>query len=303
MPIDLDIKLPRIEAIRCELLDRCDVQLNILRLDEIHPCIHGNKWYKLKRNLEQFQCEGTTRVLSFGGAWSNHLYALAAAGKVFSLETIGLVRGEIRRPLNPVLAFAEQQGMKLVPVSRSDYRHKHEKSFITELRSRFGEFQLLPEGGSNLLAVKGCEEIVDAIHWQSADRPRIVALCCGTGATMAGIVSGISAGQPENPPQVLGVSVLKAEGYLQAEVQRWLANNQCLTSLNWWVEENYHCGGYARSNPQLKAFLKDFAGFSQLPLEPVYTGKLLFGLFDMIGRGKIPAGSEILAIHTGGVYH
>ena len=302
MPIDLDIKLPRIEAIRCELLDRSNIILNVLRLDRIHPTIHGNKWYKLKRNLEQFRREGVGRVVSFGGAYSNHLYALAAAGKHYSLETIGLVRGEICQPLNPVLAFAQQQGMQLVPISRSEYRYKQEAGFIVELRSRFGDFQLLPEGGSNLLAVQGCAEIAESIRWQSADRSRIVALCCGTGATMAGIVSGLSAQQQANPPQVLGIGVLKAEGYLQAEVQSWLDNNQCPPGVSWRVEGNYHCGGYARSNSRLKGFLKDFTRFSQLPLEPVYTGKLLFGLFDMIERGSIPAGSEILAIHTGGVY-
>lgn len=302
MPVELDIKLPQIEAIRCDLLDSCDVLLNVLRLDQIHPCIHGNKWYKLKRNLELFQRQGTTRVLSFGGAWSNHLYALSAAGRYFALETIGLVRGEICQPLNPVLAFAEKQGMKLFPISRSQYRHKHEERFIAQLRSRFGEFQLLPEGGSNLLAVQGCEEIADAIHWQAMERPRVVALCCGTGATMAGVISGINAQQQENPPQVLGFSVLKAQGYLQAEVQRWLSTNQCLPRVSWQVEENYHCGGYARSNARLKAFLAGFAGFSQLPLEGVYTGKLMLGIFDMIEQGKIPPGSEILAIHTGGIY-
>lgn len=302
MPIELDIKQPQIEAIRCELLDSCDVVLNVLRLDQIHPGVHGNKWYKLKRNLEQFQRQGATRVLSFGGAWSNHLYALAAAGRYFSLETIALVRGEICQPLNPVLAFAQQQGMKLFPISRSEYRHKHEEHFIAALRSRFGEFQLLPEGGSNLLAVRGCEEIADAIRWQSMDRPRVVALCCGTGATMAGIVSGINAQQQENPPRVLGFSVLKAQGYLQAEVQRWLSENQCLPRVNWRVEEGYHCGGYARSNASLNGFLDDFADISSLPLEPVYTGKLMLGVFDMIERGKISPGSEILAIHTGGIY-
>ncbi len=302
MPGDLEIEQARIDSVHCELLDRCDVTLNVLRLDQIHPTIHGNKWFKLKRNLDQFQREGKTRILSFGGAWSNHLYALAAAGKVFSMDTIGIVRGEIPQPLNPVLAFAKRQGMQLIPVTRAEYRRKHEQGFIKELRSRLGEFELLPEGGSNLAAVKGCEEIVDAVRWQSSERPRLLALCCGTGATMAGIVSGLTAQAQENLPRVLGISVLKAEGYLQGEVQAWLHRNRCQTDLNWWVEDNYHCGGYARSNPRLQAFLSEFAEFSQLPLEPVYTGKLMLGLFDMIERGGISPGTEVLAIHTGGVY-
>lgn len=302
MPIDLTIKQAPIEPVRCDLLDQCRVRLNVLRLDRIHPIIHGNKWFKLKRNLETMQNLGLKRVVSFGGAYSNHLYALAAAGKHFGLETIGLVRGEICQPLNPVLSFAQQQGMRLIGISRSDYRHKTDKGFLQELESRFGDFYLLPEGGSNLLAVQGCEELVDSFGWQTTDRPRLVALSCGTGATMAGVVSGISKQDDQsNPASVIGVSVLKAGDYLQREVQQWLQRKQLSETAQWQIKENYHCGGYARSTPELTKFLQQFSTFSTIPLEAVYTGKLFFGLFDMISKGEIPAGTEILAIHTGGI--
>ncbi|PCJ28634.1 MAG: 1-aminocyclopropane-1-carboxylate deaminase [SAR86 cluster bacterium] len=302
MSLDLDISAPLIEPLRCDLLDRHNICFNILRLDTIHPTIHGNKWYKLKRNLRQFQTKGVSRVLSFGGAYSNHLYALAAAGEHFSLETIGLVRGEIVEPLNPVLKFAKDRGMTLIPLSRTEYRHKHEESFLAKLQDRLGPFQLLPEGGSNLLAVQGCEEIAESIRWQSSSRPRIVALCCGTGATMAGIVAGLSHQSSSNPAEVLGISVLKGEGYLQGEVRKWLEKNHCQSATNWRVEENYHCGGYAKTNPGLKAFLESFSTSFSLPLEPVYTGKLIYALFNMIKEGVIPDGVEIIAIHTGGIY-
>ena len=300
--MDLDIKPPRLETVECDLLLRHDIVLNVLRLDTIHPFIHGNKWYKLKRNLEHFQQKGVRRVLSFGGAYSNHLYALAAAGKHYSINTLGLVRGEIPDPLNPVLSFASDQGMELVPVSRSDYRRKNDKSFVEGLRTRFGDFQLLPEGGSNLLAVQGCEEIASLLRWKHPHRPKIVALSCGTGATMAGLICGLSDLETERATLVLGIGVLKAEGYLPQEVRNWLELNRCNMPNKWRLEEHYHCGGYARSNSELRSFMEEFSTFSDIPLEPVYTGKLFMALFDMIVRGAIPRGAQLIAIHTGGIY-
>jgi len=307
MPVEFSISKPSIEPLHCELLRRTGVSVNVLRLDKCHPQLSGNKWYKLKYNLLEFQQQPNLPILSFGGAYSNHLHALAAAGKLIGMRTIGVVRGEILEPLNPVLAFATGQGMTLLPVSRSDYRRKQHADFLDDLRGRFGDFHLLPEGGSNSLAIKGCEEIAPLLQWQNTDSKRLVALCCGTGTTMAGLISGLSkietASASEIAPEVLGISVLKGDGYLQSEILGQLQACGCSAAIAWRVDDAHHCGGYARSNPALQSFLRELVGFSDLPLEPVYTGKLFYALFDLIEKGTISAGTEIVAIHSGGVHY
>jgi 1-aminocyclopropane-1-carboxylate deaminase len=303
MPVDISISKPPIEPLHCALLRLFDVSVNVLRLDKCHPLLSGNKWYKLKYNLLEFQQQPELPILSFGGAYSNHLHALAAAGKLFGMRTIGVVRGEMPAPLNPVLTFAREQGMTLLPVSRSNYRRKHEADFLQDLRDRFGDFHLLPEGGSNSLAIKGCEEIASLLEWQNTDLKRLVALCCGTGTTMAGLISGLSKTEADSAPEVLGISVLKGDGYLQSEVLSQLQACDCSDPAAWRVDDAHHCGGYARSNPALQSFLNEFAGFSDMPLEPVYTGKLFYALFDLIEKGVIPAGTEIVAIHSGGIHN
>ena len=175
MPVDISIRKPPIEPLHCDLLRQAGVSVNVLRLDKCHPQLAGNKWYKLKYNLLEFQQQPDLPILSFGGAYSNHLYALAAAGKLFGMRTIGVVRGEMPEPLNPVLAFAREQGMTLLPVSRGDYRRKQEPGFLEGLRVRFGDFHLLPEGGSNSLAIKGCEEIASLLKWHKAGSKQVVA--------------------------------------------------------------------------------------------------------------------------------
>jgi 1-aminocyclopropane-1-carboxylate deaminase len=330
----LDIAEPAIEAIHCDLLKARGVVLNVLRLDRIHPSIHGNKWFKLKANIDRIRQSGARQVVSFGGAYSNHIYALAAAGKLLDFDTIGFIRVEIVEPLNPVLAFARDAGMRLISISRSDYRRKSEADFQRQLLADFGDCYVLPEGGSNLLAVKGCEEIVDFLRWGTgidktdAERgmaasseygsavwreqrcgQRIVALSCGTGATVAGIISGLNRRSAEAMPRVIGVSVLKAEDYIAKQVKYWLeqlaaesaGNSRKRSSCEWCISVQYHCGGYAKVSPQLTDFMAEFASYSHIPIEPVYTAKLFLALFEMIRDGEIPAGSEILAIHTGGV--
>jgi 1-aminocyclopropane-1-carboxylate deaminase len=304
MSVDIPFTKPPIEPLECEFLRQAGVTVNVLRLDKIHPLVHGNKYYKLKYNLQLLQKNKTLPVLSFGGAYSNHLYALAAAGNLLGLKTIGVVRGELVEPLNPVLKFAREQGMRLIPVSRSDYRRKHEPAYLRQLEEQVGgKFQQIPEGGSNLLAVKGCEEIVADIEWQKPGGSRFIAISCGTGASMAGIVSGLSklSREQEPVPEVLGISVLKAEGYIAREVNGWLRESGCGEPVPWRVEDSYHCGGYARVNPALRNHLEAFKNYSDIPIEPVYTGKLFYALFELIKQGAIPAGAEIIAIHSGGI--
>lgn len=302
MTEEISISTPPIESLACELLEESGVRLNVLRLDKSHPLLSGNKWFKLKYNLLEFQKQKDLPILSFGGAYSNHLYALAAAGKILGMKTIGVVRGEFAEPLNPVLEFAKEQGMTLHPVSRADYRRKDQAAFLEALRSKFGDFHHLPEGGSNALAMRGCEEIASLLHWDSQDSPRLVALSCGTGTTMAGLICGLSKLQLAPPVEVLGIGVLKGDGYLETEVTSLLQACEGANSVGWRIDDSYHCGGYARSNAALEAFLRRFESHSDIPLEPVYTGKLFYGLFDLIERGEIAAGTEVLAIHTGGIH-
>ena len=315
----ISIAQPKLQRLSHPLFNQRGVSVAALRLDQIHPTIHGNKWFKLKRNLARIQSSGCRRVLSFGGAYSNHLYALAAAGKAFDLETIGLVRGELVKPLNAVLSFAQSQGMQLHPVARSDYRRMASGELRDALYARFGAVEILPEGGSNGCAVEGCAEIVDFLDWShfggDALPPaaeRVVALACGTAATLAGLVVGLdrqrqSCGEATTADRVLGVSVLRAEAYLAREARAWIAaHSQELASrdsanrVDWGIDERYDFGGYARRTAELDAFVA-MGMDSQLPLEHVYTGKLFFALCDQIRRGEFAPGSEIIALHTGGI--
>ncbi len=304
----IPIQTPQLQRIHLPLFVERGVDVAVLRLDQIHPVIHGNKWFKLKHNLARIDALGKKRVLSFGGAYSNHLYALAAAGNAFGFETIGIVRGELIKPLNKVLTFAESQGMRLEPISRAQYREKDSVEFIAELRHRFGDIEILPEGGSNGLAVQGCEEIASFLDWGFFDvddgaheGERVVAVSCGTAATLAGIVLGLEAQyRAGDSPRVVGVSVLKAEGYLVREAESWIRPRHA--AVRWSIDERYHFGGYARRTPALEEFMTSFSQSTGVPVEPVYTGKLFYALYDQISRGEYAPGTQIIAVHTGGIY-
>ena len=293
---------PSIQDIDFSAFSKYGVKLKILRLDYIHKDLGGNKWFKLKRNIEKFKKINNPTVLSFGGAYSNHLRALSAAGKIFSFKTIGLIRGEIPRPLNPVLSFSECNGMTLHGISRGDYRLKNTIEFQQDLRKRFGKVFILPEGGSNQDALLGCMEISKYIKNKTENRLRYISMACGTGVTLAGIALGA---RSFHNTKILGVSVLKAPGYLTKEVKSYIEGyklNFCNREPNPWnILDDYHCGGYAKTNSGLIDFCKNFIRETDVPIEPIYTGKLLFGLAKHVELGLISSGDEILAIHTGGV--
>ena len=299
MSMPLEIDPPRLQRLTASYLDQRDIRLSVLRLDEINPLVFGNKWFKLKYNLLASQEQGFSRLLSFGGAYSNHLMAVAAAGQQCGLETIGVVRGELVQPLNPVLQFAADRGMKLLGISRSQYRQKDSPEFHEALRSRWGDCYLIPEGGSNTLGVKGCREIASLVSWELGARQRLLAMACGTGATMAGVIQGFSA-NVANRLEILGVSVLKAPGYLSGNVSHWLDAGKLTTEPSWRIDDDSHFGGYARSNPVLKRFMSVFSEAHGIPLEPVYTGKLFWRLDQDIRSGRIAPGTDIIALHTGG---
>jgi 1-aminocyclopropane-1-carboxylate deaminase/D-cysteine desulfhydrase-like pyridoxal-dependent ACC family enzyme len=259
-------------------------------LADIH--IGGNKWRKLKYNLIEARNQRKATLITFGGAWSNHIAATAAAGKRFGFNTIGVIRGEAHDKLNPTLQFASDCGMQLDYVDRVAYRNKTSTTFIKQLQQRYGDFYLLPEGGSNQLALKGCAEIVTDIE-TAFD---IITVACGTGATFAGIASALHPDQ-----HAIGFAVLKGAGFLDRDVDQMLADSGMQSSQNWHIEYNYHFGGYARTSAKLFTFIKQFKSDFGIDLDAVYTGKMFYGLFDMIIKGRFDKGTRIIAVHTGGV--
>jgi len=265
-----------------------DVELFIKREDKIHTTISGNKYRKLKYNLIEAEKQGFKNLLTFGGAYSNHIAAVASAGKKYGFNTIGVIRGEelgSKINQNETLAFAIKCGMQLKFVSREAYKNKISEAFIENLKNNFGEFYLIPEGGTNALAVKGCEEILIE---SDIDFDYV---CCavGTGGTISGLINC-----SQNSQQVLGFPSLKGD-FLKDDISKFTAKN------NWKLVTDYHFGGYAKINLELISFINEFKQRFNIPLDPIYTGKMMFGVFDLIEKGYFPKGSKILAIHTGGL--
>ena len=260
-------------------------EITLKREDQLHPLVSGNKFRKLKYNLIEAKKQGHHTLLTFGGPFSNHLAATAAAGKIMGFETIGIVRGEEARKLNPSLQFCQDQSMELFPVSRADYRLKNEPEFIASLQKKWGNFYLLPEGGTNTLALEGCREILT-----TADKDFEV-ICCsvGTGGTWAGLVESALPHQ-----EVIGFTALKNHN-LENELRKLTTNKNGL------LNHDYTFGGYAKVSPELIDFINIFNKNFKTPLDPVYTGKLLFGIFDLIKNKRWLWGKKILIIHTGGL--
>ncbi len=297
--MEVHLKLPSpIQAFDIPVFSKRGIQLLVKREDLIHPSISGNKWRKLKYNLKKAKDLGKKTLVTFGGAYSNHLYASAAAGQAFGFHTIGLVRGEASELLNPTLAFATSCGMEIRYLSRSAYREK-EKALI-EQSLNGPEYYLLPEGGTNALALPGCAEMATEIKSQLERLPDYICLCCGTGGTMAGLIAGL-----DGQSQVLGFSVLKGDFHrpliqdLLEEYQK--ENTDFSIPNNWTIDGNHHVGGYARFNSELIEFINRYQSQFQLPLDPVYTAKMFLGLEKMVEENYFQAGSTILAIHTGGL--
>lgn len=262
--------------------------VDIKREDLIHSHISGNKYRKLKYNIARAKEEGQECLLTFGGAFSNHIAAVAAVGKEFGFKTVGVIRGEElidKVDGNPTLAFAKACGMRFKFVTREDFRNKTSVDFISKLKKEFVDFYLLPEGGTNTLAVRGCEEIL--LDTDS----KYDYICCsvGTGGTISGLINSSKPHQ-----KILGFPALKGD-FLKEEISKFARNS------NWELITDYHFGGYAKINPELIGFINTFKSDFNIPLDPIYTGKLLFGVMDLLGKGYFPEKSKILVIHTGGL--
>ena len=275
--------------------------VSVLRLDEIDPYVTGNKGFKLKHNLLKLQAEGHARLLTFGGAYSNHLVAVAAAGQRLGIETIGVVRGELIEPLNPRLSFALRCGMRLQAMTRADYQRKESEQILSGLRATYGDFYCIPEGGSNALGVRGCEEITDFLRLGSSAEKRVVALACGTGSTMAGLIRGLTM-RGVTGIEVVGVSVINAPGMMEAAVSFWLDNDADSCGIRWRTIDDCHFGGYAKTSPELRDFVAAYSSLHDMPLEPVYTGKLFWWLNRELQSGQLQEDTEVILIHSGGLF-
>jgi len=270
------------------ILKQQQISLFIKREDEIHPLVSGNKYRKLKYNLIEAKSKGCNIILTFGGAYSNHIAATAYAGKEYGLKTIGVIRGEElvdKWRGNPTLVLAHEHGMEFVFVSREKYREKENQSFLEGLQNDFGKFFLLPEGGTNEYAIRGCEEILS----DSDDDFDVICCAVGTGGTMAGIINSTKEHQ-----KVLGFPALKGD-FLKEDIRKFALKE------NWKLVTDYHFGGYARIDAELVHFINKFKKDTHIPLDPVYTGKMLFGILDMVHKGFFKPKTKILAVHTGGL--
>lgn len=264
------------------------VSLYIKREDLLHPIISGNKFRKLKYNLEEAKNQKQKTLVTFGGAFSNHIVAVAGAGKEYGFETIGIIRGEELKDKineNPSLFQAQQLGMKFVFISRDAYRQKENLDFIENLKIKFGTFYLLPEGGTNGLAVKGCEEILTEEDFNFD----FICTSVGTGGTISGIINSSA-----NNQNIIGFSSLKGD-FLQNDIAKF-ANKQ-----NWSLNCDYHFGGYGKVTEELINFINHFYLNHHIHLDPIYTGKMMFGILNLIENNYFSPNSKILAIHTGGL--
>ncbi len=273
-----------LQQINDAITNKHGVRLFVLRLDLNHPYISGNKLFKLKYNLEEAKKQGKDTLVTFGGAFSNHIVATASAGKEYGFKTIGIIRGEANKELNPTLKFALDCGMGLIFVSREEYRKKNIPSSLNCF--------VIPEGGSNELGIEGCKEITENIPIDFD----VVCCPCGTGATLTGIILSL-----KNQQIAIGFQVLKGENYIKNEVNSWLEKFNIPKKRNFYIEESYHFGGYAKVNPELKQFIERFEKENNIPLDYVYTSKMMFGIYDMMERGGFEKGKTIVAIHTGGL--
>lgn len=280
------------QQINDEILNDFGVELFIKREDLVFPEISGNKFRKLKYNLLEAKKKGFSTLLTFGGAYSNHIHATAAAGKKYGFHTIGIIRGqELEEKLEEVLKenftlrSAFKSGMQFHFISREAYKNKDSLEFLKHLKDVFGDFYLIPEGGTNDLAVKGCAEILT----ESDKDFDYICTAVGTGGTLAGLSE--SAFENQN---ILGFSMLK-ENYLEDEIHRFTTKN------NWELVRKYHFGKYGKVTPELIQFINDFYKKHNIPLDPIYTGKLLYGILEEVKAGRFSENSRILALHTGGL--
>jgi len=282
-----DFKAP-IETLQLSILKEKKIELSILREDLNHPLISGNKYRKLKYNLIEANKLGYKKLITFGGAFSNHIAATAAAAKIYNFNVIGIIRGEEIENLvnkNPTLKFAKEQGMDFKFISRELYRNKDSEDFLKQLKIDYPDYYIIPEGGTNQLAIKGCEEIL----YKACENFDIITTSIGTAGTISGIIKS-----SHNQQHIIGFPALKGDFF--SEEIRNLTDKTNFSIIN-----NYHFGGYGKVKDELINFVNSFKKETNIPLDPIYTGKMLFGILDLIKKDYFKPNTKILAIHSGGL--
>lgn len=267
-----------------------NLTVDVLRLDLIHPIISGNKWFKLKYNLQQITDLGFKQVLTFGGPYSNHLVATAAAAKYFGISSVGIVRGEFdETQLSPTMQACKEFGMQLIFVSRADYSKKNESAFLNQLQTQYPNAFIIPEGGANEWGRKGCVEINKYIS------DSYTHICCsiGSGTTFTGLCNAAADHQ-----QLIGFVPMKQGNYLTKDISDWV--NKKKTS-NWQLTDEFHFGGFGKYNQELLNFMNTMYFQFRLPLDFVYTAKMMMGVKVLSERDFFPAQSRIICIHSGGL--
>ena len=292
----MDLPVPLLPSPLQPLIDattqRAGIRLYLKRDDLIHPTISGNKWRKLKFILQDARQQGYLTLLTFGGARSNHLFATAAAGSLLGLNTIGLVRGEeYVSKTTETLDFCRTQGMRIQALSRAMYRRRDDPGYVEELKGTYPNAYIIPEGGTTALALPGVGELVRETETQLGFKPDYYAVAAGTGGTAAGVLDADA--------RVLAFAALKGGDFLKGEILR--LTNQAEAEGRLQLFTDYHFGGYARHQPDLLHFMQDFEQAHGTLLEHVYTGKMLFGLYDLLKKGFFSKGTTLVAIHTGGL--
>jgi len=271
------------------VLQKYKVKIFVMREDLVHPIAGGNKFRKLKYNLEKAKAENKSTLVTFGGAWSNHIAATAFAGQQKGFKTIGIIRGEKTAQLNVTLKRASECGMKLIFIDRATYRDK-EAALNAALKNHHRkEYYIIPEGGNNFEGFRGCAEIVNEIDFDF----NYICVPCGTGTTLAGIASSLKVHQ-----KAIGISVLKNNYSIDENVKQFCNNPSAYR-----IFHDYQFGKYAKSAPELDEFVKRFAEINNIPVEPIYTAKMFFGLYDLVKKDFFKKGDVVIAVHTGGLQY
>jgi 1-aminocyclopropane-1-carboxylate deaminase len=267
-----------------------------LKRDDLnHPLIQGNKWHKLKLNLMAAQNQQKHQLLTFGGAYSNHIAATAAAAFERGWSSIGIIRGDElagrQQAWSPTLKHAQQHGMQLEFVDRQSYRLRHQQAWLNSLQQRYPQAYILPEGGSNELAVAGFESVIDELNQQCPGWTHL--LCAvGTGSTLAGLAKFAN-----NRQQIWGVASLKNAGYLNEQIKHWAG----LDKTNWRLFTEFHGGGYGKTTAEIVNISQQFEQLNRVKLDPIYTAKLVFGFYQLLQTGAFAPDSRVVLYHSGGL--
>jgi 1-aminocyclopropane-1-carboxylate deaminase len=276
-------------------LNKSRVKIFVMREDLVHPIVGGNKFRKLKYNLIKATAENKTTLVTFGGAFSNHIAATAFAGKENGFKTIGIIRGEKTESLNLTLKRAAACGMQLIFIDRTTYRDKEAALNVALKNHETKNYYIIPEGGNNAEGFRGCAEIVNDIHFDFD----YICLPCGTGTTLAGITSSLKPHQ-----KAIGISVMKNNPEIMENTKQLLKQANLQSSIfNIQYFDDYHFRGYAKATMELDEFVKHFTGVNKIEIEPIYTGKMFFGLYDLIKKHHFKKSAVIVAVHTGGLQY